>query len=88
VVGKQKHRERILEVAKGAFTRHGADASLDEIAKQADVGAGTLYHLFEIKRGRGVGFPVTRMSFPNCIISPFYEQVVSIGLTLTPLLTG
>lgn len=39
----QRNRERILEVAKAAFTRHGADASLDEIARQADVGAGTLY---------------------------------------------
>jgi AcrR family transcriptional regulator len=41
-----RNRERILEVAKGAFTRHGADASLDEIAKQAAVGAGTLYRHF------------------------------------------
>jgi AcrR family transcriptional regulator len=41
-----RNRERILEVAKGAFTRHGADASLDEIAKQAGVGAGTLYRHF------------------------------------------
>lgn len=41
-----RNRTRILEVAKEAFTRHGADASLDEIAKQADVGAGTLYRHF------------------------------------------
>lgn len=42
----RRNRERILEVAKAAFTRHGADASLDEIAKQAGVGAGTLYRHF------------------------------------------
>ena len=42
----QRNRERILETARGAFTRHGADASLDEIAKQAGVGAGTLYRHF------------------------------------------
>jgi AcrR family transcriptional regulator len=41
-----RNRERILEVAKGTFTRHGADASLDDIAKQAGVGAGTLYRHF------------------------------------------
>lgn len=41
-----RNRARILEVAKGAFTRHGADASLDDIAKQASVGAGTLYRHF------------------------------------------
>src|SRR5271156_5945450 len=41
-----RNRERILEVAKAAFTRFGAEASLDEIAKQAGVGAGTLYRHF------------------------------------------
>src|SRR6202035_4132386 len=42
----QRNRERILEVAKQAFTRSGADTSLDEIAKQAGVGPGTLYRHF------------------------------------------
>jgi AcrR family transcriptional regulator len=42
----QKNRERILEVAKLAFTRSGANTSLDEVAKQAGVGAGTLYRHF------------------------------------------
>jgi AcrR family transcriptional regulator len=41
-----RNRERILEVAKEAFTHQGATASLDEIAKQAGVGAGTLYRHF------------------------------------------
>jgi len=42
----QQNRDRILEVAKAAFTRSGADASLDDIAKQAGVGPGTLYRHF------------------------------------------
>jgi AcrR family transcriptional regulator len=42
----QRNRERILAVAREAFTRFGADASLDDIAKQAGVGAGTLYRHF------------------------------------------
>ena len=42
----QRNRERILDVAKEAFTRSGAEASLDEIAKRAGVGAGTLYRHF------------------------------------------
>jgi len=33
-------------VAKEAFARHGANASLDDIAKQAEVGPGTLYRHF------------------------------------------
>jgi AcrR family transcriptional regulator len=42
----QRNRERILEVAKQAFTRSGANASLDDIAKQSGVGPGTLYRHF------------------------------------------
>jgi AcrR family transcriptional regulator len=42
----QRNRESILEVARQAFTRSGADASLDDIAKQAGVGPGTLYRHF------------------------------------------
>jgi AcrR family transcriptional regulator len=42
----QRNRTRILEVAKQAFTRFGANASLDDIAKEAGVGPGTLYRHF------------------------------------------
>ena len=42
----QRNRERILDVAKNAFTRFGANASLDDVARQAGVGAGTLYRHF------------------------------------------
>lgn len=41
-----RNRERILEAAKAAFTRQGANASLEEIATQAGVGIGTLYRHF------------------------------------------
>jgi AcrR family transcriptional regulator len=42
----QRNRERILEVAKVAFSKSGANTSLDDVARQADVGAGTLYRHF------------------------------------------
>lgn len=42
----QRNRGRILEAAKAAFTAFGAHTSLDDIAKQAGVGAGTLYRHF------------------------------------------
>jgi AcrR family transcriptional regulator len=45
-VDAERNRVRILEVAKEAFTRSGASASLDDIAKHADVGPGTLYRHF------------------------------------------
>jgi AcrR family transcriptional regulator len=42
----QRNRERILEVAKQVFTRRGGDSSMDEIAKRAKIGPGTLYRHF------------------------------------------
>ena len=42
----QRNRERILEVAKEAFAKSGVNTSLDDIAKEAEVGPGTLYRHF------------------------------------------
>jgi AcrR family transcriptional regulator len=42
----QRNRALLLEVAKREFTRSGANTSLEEIAKQAGVGPGTLYRHF------------------------------------------
>jgi AcrR family transcriptional regulator len=42
----KRNRERILKVAKQVFTHRGADASMDEIAKRAKIGPGTLYRNF------------------------------------------
>jgi AcrR family transcriptional regulator len=42
----QRNRERILEVAKTEFTQRGVSVCLDEVARQAGVGAGTLYRHF------------------------------------------
>src|SRR3984957_4942037 len=42
----QRNRERILQVAKQEFTRVGANASLEDIAKKSRVGPGTLYRHF------------------------------------------
>src|ERR1700737_3109657 len=47
----QRNRERILEVAKRAFSRSGVNASLDEITKEAGVGPGTLYRHFPTREG-------------------------------------
>jgi AcrR family transcriptional regulator len=42
----KRNRERILEIAKDAFTRDGAMASLDDIARRSGIGNATLYRHF------------------------------------------
>ena len=41
-----RNRDRLLEVASAAFARDGVEASLERIAKDAEVGIGTLYRHF------------------------------------------
>jgi AcrR family transcriptional regulator len=42
----RRNREKLVVVAEQAFATYGAGASLDDIAKQAGVGPGTLYRHF------------------------------------------
>ncbi|WP_342643826.1 TetR/AcrR family transcriptional regulator [Rhodoligotrophos ferricapiens] len=42
----RRNREKLIEVAAAAFAQYGVDASLEEIARQAGVGIGTLYRHF------------------------------------------
>jgi len=45
----RRNRERILESARAVFAEYGADAQIDDVARQAGVGVGTVYRHFETK---------------------------------------
>jgi AcrR family transcriptional regulator len=45
----RRNRERLLEAARAAFAADGLSVSLDEIARRAGVGPGTLYRHFPAK---------------------------------------
>ncbi|GAA0304156.1 TetR/AcrR family transcriptional regulator [Streptomyces turgidiscabies] len=47
----RRNRERLLAVAREAFAAEGFTVSLDEIARRAGVGPGTLYRHFPTKEG-------------------------------------
>ncbi|MEU7565189.1 helix-turn-helix domain-containing protein [Streptomyces fradiae] len=42
----RRNHERLLGVARAAFAEHGTDAALEDIARRAGVGIGTLYRHF------------------------------------------
>ncbi|MGN5378285.1 TetR family transcriptional regulator [Streptomyces sp. MUSC 14] len=46
----RRNYERLLKVAAEAFAEHGESASLDDIAKRAGVGSGTLYRHFPTRQ--------------------------------------
>ena len=45
----ERNRQRILQAASEVFTERGLDVSLDEVARQAGVGVGTVYRRFRTK---------------------------------------
>ena len=44
-----RNRQRILDAAREAFTEHGQQAQMDDIARRAGLGVGTLYRHFTTK---------------------------------------
>ena len=46
----RRNRERILAAAKHGFSHFGVDVSLDEVARQAGVGPGSLYRHFPTRQ--------------------------------------
>src|SRR3984885_6165269 len=47
--GAERNRQRILAAAAEVFNERGLDVSLDEIARHAGVGVGTVYRRFSTK---------------------------------------
>jgi AcrR family transcriptional regulator len=45
----RRNRERVLAAARETFATHGLDAQVDEIARTANVGVGTVYRHFPTK---------------------------------------
>jgi AcrR family transcriptional regulator len=46
----RRNYDRLLAAADAAFTQHGAEASLEDIARRAAVGIGTLYRHFPTRQ--------------------------------------
>jgi AcrR family transcriptional regulator len=45
----RRNRERIVEAARAAFAEQGPDAQIDDVARRAEVGVGTVYRHFPTK---------------------------------------
>jgi AcrR family transcriptional regulator len=63
-----ENRERLLAAANEAFSVHGLDASVEEIAHIAGVGMGTLYRRFP-----------TKESLIDYMVSDLLQQMLTLG---------
>jgi AcrR family transcriptional regulator len=64
----QRNRVRLLEAADAAFSAQGTEASLDDIARRAGVGIGTLYRHFP-----------TREDLVEALIQSQNERLITLG---------
>ncbi len=68
----QRNRERILEVAREAFHENGPEATMDDIARRAEIGPGTLYRHFP-----------TREALIEAVFRSQVEKLIATGQRLT-----
>src|SRR3954469_20768899 len=45
----RRNREKVLAAARAVFSEHGRDAQMDDVARRAGVGVGTVYRHFPTK---------------------------------------
>lgn len=70
----QRNRERLLDVARAAFEDVGPQVSLEEIARRAEVGIGTLYRHFPTR---------------DALVGDVYRrEVEALAATVAPLLAS
>jgi AcrR family transcriptional regulator len=46
----RRNREKVLAAARAVFSEQGVDAQMDDVARRADVGVGTVYRHFPTKQ--------------------------------------
>lgn len=64
----RRNRERVLEGARAVFAEHGRDAQMDDVAKRAGVGVGTVYRHFP-----------TKEALVSALAVSLFEQVLEAG---------
>ena len=74
----RRNRESIVSAAREAFAAEGAGASLDDIAKKAGVGSGTLYRHFPSRAG-------LLEAVYRAEVERLAEAAARFGETLTPV---
>ncbi len=89
VLPREERREMILDAALEIFARHGYEiADVDDIARQAGIGKGTIYRQFPSKRhlfvaviDRGFDQLQERMQ-QLCTLQRSFDDTVAVGLKL------
>jgi AcrR family transcriptional regulator len=62
----RRNRERVLQAAREAFAEHGLDAQMEDLARRAGVGVGTVYRHFPNKE-----------AVLDALVSDYFDELVT-----------
>jgi AcrR family transcriptional regulator len=61
-----RNREKVLDAARAAFAEHGAEAQMEDVARRAGVGVGTVYRHFP-----------TKQALASALVEERFERVIA-----------
>jgi AcrR family transcriptional regulator len=89
----RRNRERVLEAAEAVFAAEGPDVPIDEVARRAGVGAGTVYRHFptkeelfaaiargHVERLTAEATALARANEPGAAFFAFFDRMIQQGL--------
>jgi AcrR family transcriptional regulator len=69
-----RNRARVLEAARAAFAEHGAEAQIEDVARRAGVGVGTVYRHFPTKQALAEALIEERFDNTIAFVRELVEQ--------------
>jgi len=66
-----RNRAKVLEAARAAFAEHGSEAQMEDVARRAGVGVGTVYRHFPTKR-----------ALAEALVEARFDEVLAFARTL------
>jgi AcrR family transcriptional regulator len=69
-----RNRAKVLEAARAAFAEHGAEAQIEDVARRAGVGVGTVYRHFPTKQALAEALIEERFDRTIAFVRELVEQ--------------
>jgi len=69
-----RNRAKVLEAARAAFAEHGAEAQMEDVARRAGVGVGTVYRHFPTKQALAEALVEERFEGTIAFVRELVEQ--------------
>jgi AcrR family transcriptional regulator len=69
-----RNRAKVLDAARAAFAEHGADAQMEDVARRAGVGVGTVYRHFPTKQALAEALVEARFEYTIAFVRELLDK--------------